>query len=183
MPHPQTSDRAWRLNRLALFGRLTALGGIAVIGLYEVYLLTDAPALHQALGHARLMSGFEAEPSINILAWLMGLIPATLFLLSLWCIHRLFGVIATGGTLFSPDLPPLLHRLGQLSFAGAIAGLLTPTLTGLVLTLDRPPGQRQLVIAISSGEIAALIIGILMFAFAHLMQEALILEEDNRSIV
>ena len=53
----------------------------------------------------------------------------------------------------------------------------------LLMTSANPPGQQQLVLSVSSGDVTALVVGLLMLAFALVMQEGVRLDEDNRSIL
>lgn len=51
------------------------------------------------------------------------------------------------------------------------------------MTDANPDGQQQLVIGVSTTDIASLIIGLLFHAFALVTHEALVIEDENRSFV
>lgn len=86
-------------------------------------------------------------------------------------------------TLFDPAAPSLLRRIGLLAVAAAIAGVVVRMTVGPLMTSASPPGQQQLVLSVSSGDVAALVVGLLMLAFALVMREGIRLDEDNRSIL
>ena len=160
-----------------------ALGAIVLVVGYEGFLALDRAAMRaEMLAKAPADTARNASDGAVLVAWLIALVPTGIFLAAMWQVRRLFRLLASA-PLFHPALPGLLRSLGGLAIAGTVAGFLARTLTVLALTLGNPPGQRQLTIGLGSDEITSLIVGLLFFAFALVMQEALRLEEDNRSIV
>jgi len=117
-----------------------------------------------------------------ILAGMLSLIPVAIFVAAMWEVRRLFRLLGKSRVL-DPAVPRLLVRLGRLAVAAAVAGIVVRTLVVLVMTSSNPPGQKHLVIGIGSNEFASLIIGLLLFAFALVVQESLRIVDENRSFV
>jgi hypothetical protein len=80
-------------------------------------------------------------------------------------------------------MPRSLERLALWALASAAAGVVTPTLIGLIATADAAEGQRQLVIRFGSGEITGLIVALLLLAFGRVMREAMRVARENREFV
>lgn len=174
--------RRQRLRRLSnLAGRL-ALAGTALAIVYSVYLLFDRDALLTYL-RRDVPGTFVVPPDDHLwLAYGLSLIPAVAFAAAMWEARRLFILIGKA-RIFDPAVPSVLIRLGRLAIVIATSEIIVRTLVILVMTSANPPGQRQLVIGISTTDFASLIVGLLFFVFALVMQEALIIESEYRSIV
>ncbi len=152
-----------------------------VIG-YSLYLLFDREALIFYL--SREIPGPLTPPGDGQL-WLaygLAVLPAWGFALAMWEVRRFFALLGRSA-IFDRAAPRILVRLGWIAIGLSIAGVLVRTLIVLVMTSANPPGQRQLAIGISSSDIAALMMGLLFLAFALVMQEALIIEDENRGFV
>lgn len=65
----------------------------------------------------------------------------------------------------------------------AVAEITTRPFVIPIMTDANPDGQQQLVIGVSTTDIASLIIGLPFHAFALVMHEALVIEDENRSFV
>ena len=181
---PQASSDAphGRVHRLALIGEALAILGIAVVVVYECYLWTDSTAMLKYL--LRGVSKLAAVPTgdLVVAAWFADLVPVALFLFAMGNVVLLFRRLRSA-RVFHPDVPLLLTRIGRLACASAVAGIVARTIVALALTSGNPPGQRQLVISISSGDITSVITGLLLLVFAYVMQEALRIDEENRSFL
>jgi hypothetical protein len=175
-------DRRRKLRRIARVAEWISLGGIALVGTYSAYLWSDQAALTAHL--QRDVPGIVGVPTGGslILAYLASLGPAAIFVVALWEARGVFRLL--GATeFFDPAAPPRLVRLGVLAVAASVAGMVVRLVVGLVMSSADPAGPRQLVIAISSSEISALIVGLLLLAFALVMREAVSVAAENRSFV
>jgi len=181
-PQAQAIRRRRNMRRIAAVGSALILGLAVLIVLYEAYLGLHPEALSDTLNASGIVPAVPPTPGTFFAIWLINVIPAAIFVVAIWNVRRLLRLLASEH-IFHPDLPALLRRLGRLAIASAVATAIARTLTLLAVTLANPPGQRQITIGIGSGEATALIIGLLLYALAIAMQEALLLEEDNRSIV
>jgi hypothetical protein len=171
-----------RVLRLALIGEALAIVGIAVVVAYECYLWTDSAAMLKYL--LRGVPDLAAVPTgdLVVAAWFADLAPVLLFLFAMGNVVLLFRRLRSAHV-FHPDVPLLLTRIGRLACASAVAGVAARTIVALALTSGNPPGQRQLVVSISSGDITSVITGLLLLVFAYVMQEALRIDEENRGFL
>jgi hypothetical protein len=173
-----TDDRRRTLRRISRAAECITLGGMVLVGTYSAYLGTDQDALTAYL--QRDIPGI-AVPSGGslILAYLLSLVPALIFIAALWEARGLFRLLGVT-QIIDPAAPRRLVRLGILAIAASAAGIVVRLLLGLVMS---SVGPRQLVISISSSEISALIVGLLLLAFALVMREAVSVAEENRGFV
>lgn len=150
---------------------------------YAAYLAIAPDAL--VTGLRREVPGVVVEPGAAALtaAGLVSLVPALIFIGAMWSVRTLFRVLGRAETVFHPTAPSLLKRIGLLAVAAAVAGSVVRMTVALLMTSANPPGQRQLVLSVSSGDVTALVVGLLMLAFALVMREGIRLDEDNRSIL
>ncbi len=172
-----------RLRSIAWIAEWSAVAGI-VMGLgYVAYLALVPDALTIAL--RREVAGVVVEPSGPALtaAGLVSFVPALIFAGAMWSARTLFRLLGRAATVFDPRAPSLLKRLGLLAVAAAVAGVFVRMAVALLMTSANPPGQQQLVLSVSSGDVTALVVGLFMLAFALVMQEGVRLDEDNRSIL
>lgn len=185
MTHARQIDLTQRrraLSRLAGIARALAFAGMAMVAGFCLYLLFDPEALAAHLRREAVIPLTMATDWRLWLAYALSLIPALGFLAAMWQAQRFFGLLGEG-RLFDRAAPRILVRLGWIAIGLAAASIVVRTLVVLVLTSANPPGQRQLAISISSTDVASLVVGLLFLAFALVMQEALILEDENRSFV
>lgn len=165
------------LRRLSLAGRAVAVAGALMMIAWPI-----AAGLNPALLEALLPSGVAAKGEVPWAVLWVSLIPAAMFLGAMVEAFRLFGMLGNG-LAFTEAMPRNLERLGWWAVACAAAGLTAPTLVGLIATADAAEGQRQLIVRVGSGEIAGLVIALLLLAFARVMRAAVELSRENREFV
>ena len=68
-------------------------------------------------------------------------------------------------------------------FASAIAGLLSPVLISVLLTLGAPAGRRSLVLGLGSSEVLMLLFAGIVWQIAHVMTRAVELADEHAQIV
>jgi hypothetical protein len=176
-----SEDRRRKLRLISCVAEWVSLGGIALAVAYSGYLCSHPEALAAYL--TKDIPGVAITPGGSmILAGMLGLIPVAIFVAWMWEARGLFRLLGKSQSL-DPAAPGLLVRLGGLAFAAAVGNIVARTLAVLAMTMANPPGQRHLVFAIGTNEIASLIAGLLFFAFALMAQEFLRIEDENRSIV
>ena len=176
MPYPE------KISRLCRSAEMITLAAIAVIILYGAYLVFDPSALPAVLsaGTPGLVStppGWAVAVAAALLALLAGI-----FIAGMWEVRRLFRLLASG-SLGDAAFGRVLRKLGWLAITGGIASILIRTATALLMSVANPPGQKILLIEISSGQIASLIMGLLFFMFTHVFAEVARIDEDNKSII
>lgn len=165
------------LNRLSVAGRAISATGALMVLTWPVAAWLD-PALLASV----LPPGVAAPAETQWLVLAASLLPAVLFLGAMVEAFRLFGLLGRGQA-FTAAMPHTMQRLGWWAIACAIAGIVTPTLIGLVATAGAAEGQKQLVIRFGSGEITGLIVALLLLAFGRVMREALRVSRENREFV
>jgi hypothetical protein len=171
-----------RLRLIARTAEALALGGMVTVVGYAVFLLVEPEAMLRALSREVVDDIVDPGGLAVGIAWFLSLVPAIMFVTAMWWVRDLFRLLRRA-PLFHPDAPPLMRRIGLLALAGTVAGILTHTLVAAVLTVANPPGHQHLVISLSSSDVIALIVGLLLLAFAQVMREGQRLDEDSRSIV
>lgn len=162
---------------LALAGQgVAALGAILVLS-WPIAAWWSPGLLANVLPPGVPMAGENFAPLFAV-----SLLPALLFLGAMVEAFRLFGLVGRG-LAFTDAMPRSLERLGLWAIGCAAAGFVTPTLMALIATAGAADGGRQLVIRFGSGEIAGLVMALLLFAFGRVMREALRLARENREFV
>lgn len=195
LPHPATSlsplpsaALAQRLGRLArVVQSLSVLAGL-VLAAWPALLLV-APDSLMAVGAGQapgvdmrhlLRGDFTFATRVRVA--LASLLPCGLGLAVLWQLWRLFGEYRRGAV-FSTRALACLRRFAALLVALALSSPVTQALISVAISLDNPPGQRQLVIQLSSNDYA-LVLGALVFvAIARVMTEAARVAEENEGFV
>lgn len=166
-----------RLRRLAVFGEITAFGSLVLI----VFFVALAIALPEIRGQWIKALGVELGGS-DMLGVLVAAIPTSTFALCLYYSGRLFRALR-GREIFGTAAVAALSGLGWSALATAVLAILSRTALGLIATYGLPPGQRQLVLSLSSSDLAAVLIGLLAFTLAGVMAEAIRLSDDLRTII
>jgi hypothetical protein len=87
------------------------------------------------------------------------------------------------GRAFSSDAARHLHRFGIAVLAQAALGPLSATALALALSLANPPGQRLVVLSVSSNDYFALVVGGVLMAMGAVMREAARLAEENAGFI
>lgn len=174
--------RQQKLRYISRIAEWVALGAIILALAYCLYLWWDEEAQTAFLN--RDVPGLSFPPSATItrLAFWLNLIPPAIFVIAMWEARQLFRLFGTGNV-FGQSTTRHLVRLGVLAIAAAVAGMVVRMLVVLLMTSANLPGHQQLVLGIGSNEIAALVTGLLFLAFALIMQEAMLIKDDNASIV
>jgi Protein of unknown function (DUF2975) len=178
----QSNQNLVRLERISRYGEWVCLLGILLVGGYSLFLAAQPAEAVAVL--RRGIPGIVNLPNDNmlILAGLVALLPALLFIYALWRAHNLFGLIGTGHFLSEKSQWLMVH-LGRLAIVLAILNILTHTLVVLILTSANPPGQKMLLIEIDSGTISSVIIAVLFFTFSLLVKETASIVEENKSFI
>jgi hypothetical protein len=178
----QTKLSAIRAQNLARFGQWVAgISAVMILG-YGCYLLATPAEAMFLLSQA--VPQIQVTPSQSVLTVLaiVAAIPALLFLLCLHQVCRFFGFVRRG-QVFDEGSLSSLRLLGRLAIACALAGILCRTAVGLLATSNNPPGQKMLVIGISSNELLAGVTAVLIFVFANIVREAAAAIQENKSFV
>jgi len=180
-PRPLTSPT---LRRLGLVVRALVLLGALVLACVPLWLWLSPEQLRaEAVSTLRL----DGKPlTIDERAlWLhaaVGLPGLALGYFLLWQLWQLFGEYAQG-RVFS--LAAVL-RLRRFAVGVLVLGLWTPVArmgSVLALTWGNPPGQRYLMLGLSTDDYVRVLLGAVLLAIAAVMAEAARLAEENAEFV
>jgi len=175
------SDRLRRFSKA--MAMLTTLGMLLIaVAMVLVFLIPDwtRNLLLARLGQA----GHDLSLSTGhlIAAAAITAVPVGVLLFGLWQVRALFLNFASGHV-FTLASARLLRDFAGAVLAQAILGPISSTALSIALTLNNPPGGRQLVIALSVHDYLALIIGGVLLAVAWVMVEATCIADENASFV
>lgn len=175
--------RLFKVRRLARQGERAAIFFILALLVYMLILAFNRAQLILYLRMQLPPDAMSAPSDASVLlAAGVSLVPAVLFLAVLWNVWRLFRLFGHRDV-FDAAVPSLLGRIGRLSLLTAATSIVGRTLVVLAMTYESPPGHRLLSIDINVGDVASLVIGLLLFTFAGVMQEAIRLSDENRDFI
>lgn len=100
----------------------------------------------------------------------------------LWHLWRLFGEYRQGAV-FSPRALASLRRFAWGMLALALVQPLSGALMSVAVSWDNPPGQRLVMVALSSNDYALLLGALVFLAIARVMTEAARVAEENEGFV
>ncbi|MDE2445373.1 MAG: DUF2975 domain-containing protein [Alphaproteobacteria bacterium] len=118
----------------------------------------------------------------NILLFLTGAVPTLLFAAVLWAAKRFFDCYRDG-QLFPHAAGTRLKAIGRLCLILAVVNPIVRTISMLVISWLNPPGQKQLVLSLSSTDGFLLVFSGLLYMIGTILAEAVQVAEDNRMIV
>lgn len=118
----------------------------------------------------------------RLLAGAIGLAQASIAVFAVWRLRRLFSLYADG-LIFTAANTRCMRHFAAAVFAFAIAKPITGALLSVVLTMNNPPGHRQLAITAGSSELTTLFIGGVFLIIAWIMDEARAMAEEQAEIV
>lgn len=176
-PSTWSSVLAWACLALA-----AVLPVATLVGMLQI---SPAEMLTQMGIHAP--SG--ANPgSLPVAAWqqglalCIGLLPVGAVAYALWRAHQCFRGFAAGAVF---ELATVRHLRGFAAglLVSSMAGLLAPTVMGLVLTLQAPAGGRVLAFSLGSQQLLMLLFAGIVWQIGHVMTRAVELAEDNAQII
>jgi len=130
----------------------------------------------------------SGQPGLQIALWqsglatLIGMLPVCAMAYGLFRARLCFLGYVRGDT-FSLGTVQHLRGFAVGMFAAALAGLLSPLLISVLLTLAAPPGQRALSLGIGSNEVLMLLFAGIVWQIAHVMTQAVELADEHAQIV
>ena len=175
------SDRLRRFSKA--MAMLTTLGMLLIaIAMIAVFLVPDwtRNLLLARLGQAG--HDLSLSPERLIAAAAITAVPVGVLLFGLWQVRTLF-LNFVDGHVFTLASARLLRNFAGSVLAQAILGPISSTALMLAFTLDNPPGNRQLVITLSSQDYLALIVGGVLLAVSWVMVEATRIADENASFI
>jgi len=180
---PANPTRATLVRLSRTMARLTSAGMVAMVVLMGSAFLVPTwtrEMLVTRLGQAG--SNLPLGHDQVLAAAAITAVPFSVMLWGLWNARAMFEDFARGHA-FSSAAALHLRRFGVAVLAQAPLGPLTATALALALSLANPPGQRILLLTLSSNDYIALVVGGVLIALASVMREAARLAEENASFV
>lgn len=176
-----------RLRRVVRLGRALSVATLVILlllvgsglGLWLSPALVERIVVPQVglAGHAVALDGASLCAGLVISAIPLGILAYGL--LQVRQIFRDFG----RGEIISPLLARRLEAFGA---AVTLQGLISPLVgaaLSIALTLGNPPGARAIALSISSHDVVAVIVGLLVIGIGAVMREAARIAEENASFI
>ncbi|MEK8029286.1 DUF2975 domain-containing protein [Ideonella sp. DXS29W] len=194
MISPSTAPRASALPLTVRLRRLSRW--IRGLSLVAGLLLLATPLMVLLIPETLMDAGFQQIGGLDMVGLsqdgltlavrtrlaLVTLWPVGIGLGLMWQLWSLFGEYLKGNV-FGQRALTCLHRFSALLLALSITIPLSHVLLSVAVSWDNPPGQRQLIVSISSNDYA-LVLGALVFlAIARVMGEAARVAEENEGFV
>lgn len=175
------------LRRVRRASRLMAWACLALIALLPVALVAywvsaSAPELAQ---QANLPPGsvqLPWQPWQRLAAAAITAVPLLLLLLGLWQAKRCFDQFSTG-QVFTVQATTCLRRFAAWVAAASLAAIVAGAAVSVVLTLQNPPGMRQLLVGISSNHLFTLFFAGMVWLMAAVIGQGQALAEENANFV
>lgn len=120
----------------------------------------------------------EITPKIKILGFLAALIPVGLKMAAFWYLIRLFGLYERG-EIFTRANVGCIRRIGWVLLIGQIVAPLDRALTGVILTLNNPPGARMLRLGLDGNDVSTAVIAGVIILASWIMDLGRELQEEN----
>lgn len=124
----------------------------------------------------------DLPPLTRFLSFLADLIPLGATIYGLRTLRELF-VLYEKGLIFTEQNVKCFRSLGRTLLVWMVLHIFNTTLSGIILTLNNPPGKRLLVIAFDSGAFAAAFVGVIVVVTSRVMDEGRKIQEDQSLII
>ncbi len=133
------------------------------------------------------MAGIPYDPervttSILVGAFCLNMIPGAIAIYGFWRLRRLFGLFAVG-RYFDVEVIRCVRNFASAALAYGLAAPLTRLLIGLLVSLSNPPGERVLLVRISSDDLVIVFLGGVFFLIARVWSKAKEISDENDQIV
>lgn len=172
-------DRRLRKISIWLAAVSTALAILLPIAVLLGWFTTDISVL---AGQAGLPSELAPDRRLFIIAGLVSAIPVLCLTWALWSARRYFLLLRSGVYLSRANVIAL-NEFGKFVALSGLAGLLLPTIIGLLLTANAGEGERVLVVSLGSAPLLSLLFGGTLWTMAAVTANAAAIAEDHAQIV
>lgn len=180
---PLSPVRSHGLQRLATLVRALVALGALTLATVPFWLWRSPRWLEDnARRNLELTGPLTIDPQVQWWAAAVGLPGLAVGFFLLWQLWRLFGEYGQG-RVFSLQAVRHLRRFAFGVLSLGLVAPLTNTAMVLVLTWHNPPGQRQLMIGLSSDNYLHVLLGAVLIAIARVMAEAVRVAQENAEFV
>ncbi len=118
----------------------------------------------------------------RIWGFLASMIPGGLWMYGLFHLRHMFAECA-GERYFSALSVNSFRKFSWVAFVQVFAVICQSSLVSVILTYHQPAGQKQLVVSISSHQLYALFVGLLLVVISHILAEGKNIADDNASFL
>lgn len=184
LPRSPAAASALRLKRLCTLVRLLVVLGVLVALTVPGWLWSSPDWVREQAQRLPEMAGKPMTLDARAL-WLFALahLPSLVIdLFLLWQLWQLFGDYGRGDV-FSRRALKHLRRFSVGVLVSAALAPLAQTAATLAVTLGNAPGQRQLVIGLSSDDYTRVLVGAVLVAITSVMAQAVQVAEENAEFV
>lgn len=175
------------LQRIRRISRVMVLACMALITLLPVALVyywatTSAPelAVQGNLQPATIQLPLQLWQ--RVAAATVTAVPLALLLMGIWQAKQCFAQFVQG-QVFTAQATGHLRRFAGWVAAAAVAAIAAGAVTSVLLTLQNPPGTRQLAVALSSNHLFTLFFAGLVWLMADVIGQGQALAEENERFV
>ena len=179
-----SQDTFARVRRLSIWlQRLTSLGIVVFVAFAASVVAFPAwfdGMISAAYPDLTVAAGINVSKRVVLL--LMLSLPLVVTLYGLWNVRLLFGAYARG-EVFSSVPAAYIRNVGAAMLANVVLSVLVHTIGSVVLTIDNPPGTRQLTVSLSSNTYLLLLMGGLLVVIGWVMREAARISDENSRFV
>lgn len=184
LPKPTPAQRMRRIRRVsrAMVYACRALVLVLPVALVWYWATVDLAALAPKVGASttNLATPWQAWQR-----WMGGLahaMPMAMMCLGLWQAQRCFTEFAEG-QLFTGNATTYLRSFAGWTAGAALAAIVASALTSVILTMQNPPGSRQLAISISSNDVLTLFFAALLWLMSDIIAQGQLLAEESDGFV
>jgi hypothetical protein len=181
---PARTDHLQRIRRVSRLMAWACLALIVVLPLALVYywMITSTPELAASGNLAPRSIAFPLQLWQRVAAAAITGVPLGLLLMGLYQ-ARLCFVQFEQGDVFSALATARLRRFAGWVAAAALAAIVAAAVTSVVLSINNPPGTRQLAIGVGSNQIFTLFFAGLVWLMADIIGQGQALADENQRFV
>jgi magnesium-transporting ATPase (P-type) len=177
----KTMSRVRRISRWMVW----ACWGLLVVMPAALVLYWAGASPEQLMVNANLAATPVAEPLRfwqRVVAAAVSALPMGLASIGIWQARRCFAQFAQG-QVFTTEATSLLRRFAGWVAAAALGAIVASAVVSVVLTLNNPPGMRQLAVGISSTHVFTLFFAATVWLMAAVIGQGQALAEENQNFV
>lgn len=116
------------------------------------------------------------------LGFVVSMIPATVDMVVLWYLIKLFSLYARGDV-FTATNVRYIRRVGVAMLIGQALNPFYQSLLTIAITLGNPKGQRMISLGIGSSNLSEIVTAIMIIVVAWIMDEARKLQEEQALVI
>lgn len=185
--NPDEQPRTAAAQRIARRSRdlarlATVLVPLVPVGVAWVWIRFEqfAPVLTATAGV--VADPARVTPLVRFGGFGLNMVPGAIAMYGFWRLRRLFGLFAAG-QYFSAEAIRCVRGFGLAALAYGVAAPVARLLITLLVTFSNPPGERLLLIRISSDDLAILFLGGAFYVIAWVWTRAKEISDENAQIV